>query len=379
MGVVPAEAGESTSEVQIKSTLLRRGMGVYTTPMDITQALSEGSAQAWLYIPTAIVIGALHGLEPGHSKTMMAAFIIAVKGTVTQAALLGLSAALSHSLVIWFLAALALKFGNQWNVESTEPYFLMATGVIVAAMAIWTLWRLQKGAGHHHHHHDETQRIDFAGGWIEIGIFEEGVPPRFRIATSGINITPVSLRTIRIEGGGESYVLLQRDGFWESQEEIPEPHEFKLEFEAIGDGEPVTGSAEFHEHHHHGDEDEDAHAREHAEQIKRRFDGRTVTTPQIILFGLTGGLIPCPAALSILLICLHFKKFTLGFSMVAAFSIGLALTLVTVGVVAAWGMRKATQHSGTLSRLAGKAPYASSILLILLGIVFFVRGIWSLG
>lgn len=94
------------------------------------------------------------------------------------------------------------------------------------------------------------------------------------------------------------------------------------------------------------------------------------------MFGLTGGLMPCPAALSILLICLQLKEFTLGFSLVAAFSSGLALTLVTVGVVAAWGIREASKRSGFINRLAGRAPYVSSIFLIILGAVFFARGIW---
>ena len=47
------------------------------------------------------LLGALHGLEPGHSKTMMAAFIIAIRGTVRQAVLLGVSAAISHSAMVW--------------------------------------------------------------------------------------------------------------------------------------------------------------------------------------------------------------------------------------------------------------------------------------
>ena len=51
---------------------------------DITKIIQSGSAHAWLYIPVAILLGALHGLEPGHSKTMMAAFIIAIRGTVWQ-------------------------------------------------------------------------------------------------------------------------------------------------------------------------------------------------------------------------------------------------------------------------------------------------------
>jgi len=35
--------------------------------------LHQSGANAWLFIPSAILLGAMHGLEPGHSKTMMAA------------------------------------------------------------------------------------------------------------------------------------------------------------------------------------------------------------------------------------------------------------------------------------------------------------------
>src|SRR5438045_7739623 len=92
--------------------------------------LSHGNA--WLFIPTAILLGALHGLEPGHSKTMMAAFIVAIRGTISQAVLLGLSAAISHSLIIWALAAVALKYGSHWNAETTEPYFQLASAVMIS-------------------------------------------------------------------------------------------------------------------------------------------------------------------------------------------------------------------------------------------------------
>ena len=70
----------------------------------LTDLLQQGTAHAWLFVPSAILLGALHGLEPGHSKTMMAAFIIAVRGTVTQAVLLGLAATLSHTAVVWIIA-----------------------------------------------------------------------------------------------------------------------------------------------------------------------------------------------------------------------------------------------------------------------------------
>src|SRR5258708_26365103 len=104
---------------------------------DFSKALAQGTSDAWMFVPTAILLGALHGLEPGHSKTMMAAFIVAIRGTVWQAALLGLSAAFSHSLLIWVLAAAALKYGGPWNAETTEPYFQLASALIIACLAGW--------------------------------------------------------------------------------------------------------------------------------------------------------------------------------------------------------------------------------------------------
>jgi nickel/cobalt exporter len=340
--------------------------------MDFTILLQQGTAHAWLYLPVAIVLGALHGLEPGHSKTMMAAFIIAVRGTILQAALLGLSAAISHSLVIWALAALALKFGNHWNVESTEPYFLMGTGVIVIAMAAWTIWRIRRN---HDHDHDESRTLKHSDGEVTLSIFEDGVPPQFRVAWHS-EIKPIRLRTIREDGASQDFGFVGgHDLFWHSREEIPEPHAFRVEVVLRGPAGEETVTTEFAEHSH---EDGDAHAREHAEQIRRRFDGREVTTPQIVLFGLTGGLMPCPAALSILLVCLQLKEFTLGFTVVAAFSLGLALTLVGVGVAAAWGLRKMSETSSRFNRIAERAPYLSSFVLIVLGGIFFFRGLFHL-
>jgi len=81
----------------------------------LAEFLQQGSANAWLFIPSAILLGALHGLEPGHSKTMMAAFIIAIRGTVAQAVLLGLSATLSHTAIVWLVAMTGLYFGSAWN------------------------------------------------------------------------------------------------------------------------------------------------------------------------------------------------------------------------------------------------------------------------
>lgn len=118
---------------------------------------------AWLFMPSAIILGALHGLEPGHSKTMMAAFIVAIRGTIIQAVLLGLSATVSHTAVVWLIAMAGLYFGSSWDAETTEPYFQIASAVLIIGVAAWMIWRTWKNQqlahehDHDHDHHDEAR------------------------------------------------------------------------------------------------------------------------------------------------------------------------------------------------------------------------------
>ncbi|MCE0499179.1 MAG: nickel/cobalt efflux transporter RcnA [Methylacidiphilales bacterium] len=263
--------------------------------MNNFQALAQqGALHAWFYIPTAVLLGALHGLEPGHSKTMMAAFIIAIRGTVLQAALLGLCAAFSHSLVIWLLAIAALHYGSQFHAESTEPYFQLGSAVVILGLALWMAWRTHRDIkaeathGHHHNH----------------------------------------------------------------------------------------GHDHHHDHAHSSvvGEYQDAHELAHATDIERRFAKRKVTHGQIALFGLTGGLLPCPAAFTIVLVCLQLKRFTLGIFMVLAFSAGLALTLVATGALAAWSLRHAERRFSGFGSVARKLPYLSSALLILMSLYIGTQG-----
>lgn len=290
----------------------------------LTDLLQQGTAHAWLFIPTAILLGALHGLEPGHSKTMMAAFIVAVRGTVSQAALLGLAAALSHTLVVWVVALGGQYLGQSMNAETSEPYFQLASAVIVIGIALWMLWRTWRESNpeashhhdhdhdHHHDHDDEVRKINTGHGVMALEVFEDGVPPRFRIRFEtghGWHANDVTVVTERAGGAKQAFTFSDKGGILESQEEIPEPHEFYARV-SLGHGDHTHDydvAYSEHDHHHGGlivaedGEFMDAHSRAHANDISRRFKDQNVTTWQIILFGLTGGLIPCPAAITVLL------------------------------------------------------------------------------
>ncbi len=103
-----------------------------------------------------------------------------------------------------------------------------------------------------------------------------------------------------------------------------------------------------------------------------------MTTGQIIVFGLTGGLIPCPAAITVLLLCLQLKRITLGAALVLCFSIGLALTLVASGVIAAMSVRYASKRWSGFGKFARRAPYFSSGLIALIGLYIGYSGLHSL-
>ncbi|MEX6504784.1 nickel/cobalt efflux transporter [Jiella sp. M17.18] len=342
----------------------------------ITDMLQQGSTNLWLFVPSAIVLGALHGMEPGHSKTMMAAFIIAVRGTVTQAVLLGLSATLSHTAVVWLVALGGQYLGRNWGGETTEPYFQLASAVLIVGIAAWMLsrtWREQHEE-HDHHHGDEVHHVATGHGTVALEIFEDGVPPRFRIRfeTGRAHAArDVTIETVRPDGACRVFAMQDHGDFLESVDEIPEPHAFTARLRFAGSGDDQVFSLEFAEHDHShmnlGDED-DAHARAHAADIRRRFAGRSVTTAQIVLFGLTGGLIPCPAAITVLLLCIQLKQLSLGFLLVLCFSIGLAITMVSAGVLAALSIRHVEKRWSGFSEFARRAPYVSAVLIFCVGL-----------
>lgn len=99
-----------------------------------------------------------------------------------------------------------------------------------------------------------------------------------------------------------------------------------------------------------------------------------MTTGQIIVFGLTGGLIPCPASITVLLLCLQLKQFTLGAALVLCFSIGLALTMIASGAMAALSVKHVSKRWSGFGEFARKAPYFSGGLIILVGLYVIWHG-----
>lgn len=364
--------------------------------MDIVSLLTQG-ASIWLLLPSAIILGALHGLEPGHSKTMMASFIIAIRGTVWQAILLGVAATISHTAIVWIIALGGLYFGSQINNEEIEPYLQIFSAIIIISIAIWMFiqtYKQVKCSNHHHedHHHDESFDIKTNKGSLTLSIFEENQPPKFRISNEILkNITCDDVKVFTKRNNGETQVFnfQKYDDYFESTDEIPEPHEFIAQVLLYENDNSESYDIEFkehnheHEHTHEGlegldktsQEYQDAHELYHSNEIKRKFENKKVTNSQILLFGLTGGLIPCPATITVLLLCLQLKKVTLGATLVFGFSIGLAITLVITGVISAISIKYMSNKFAGFGNYVRKLPYISSTIILCIGLYIAYIGL----
>jgi ABC-type nickel/cobalt efflux system permease component RcnA len=98
----------------------------------------------------------------------------------------------------------------------------------------------------------------------------------------------------------------------------------------------------------------------------------SVRWKEILSLGISGGMVPCPSALAILLVAVALQKIFLGLLMIIAFSLGLASVLVTVGLVLVW-TRSLLKPPGKEKRWISWLPVASSLVIMLIGIIMFGR------
>ena len=165
------------------------------------------------------------------------------------------------------LAMIALLIGYEaltrfiWPVpisfNEAIPIAVLGLGVNVASVL------LLSGGGHHHghghshggnggHDHDAAHSLQTEAGPLLLEIFEHGVPPRFRLssAAQALSASDVTIETVRPGGGRQIFTMVARDGYLESNDEIPAPHAFTARVSVKGGN---THSVDFEEHEHaHG-------------------------------------------------------------------------------------------------------------------------------
>ena len=107
-------------------------------------------------------------------------------------------------------------------------------------------------------------------------------------------------------------------------------------------------------HHHHGEN----HGHDHAHGIERRG---------LLGVGVAAGLLPCPSALVVLLSAIALHRISFGLALILAFSLGLAATITSIGLVAVLAKRAFSRLSlnGPVIRLL---PAASALVILAVGV-----------
>ncbi|HVE56661.1 MAG TPA: sulfite exporter TauE/SafE family protein, partial [Pyrinomonadaceae bacterium] len=100
-------------------------------------------------------------------------------------------------------------------------------------------------------------------------------------------------------------------------------------------------------HHHHGEHSHDGHTHDHGEphspddEFTHTHDGHThshlppeeISWKSLLALGISGGLLPCPSALVLMLSAISLNRVGYGLVLTIAFSFGLAATLTSVGLI----------------------------------------------
>lgn len=250
-----------------------------------TELITTEHLSLWFLFTAALIamgLGGLHALEPGHGKTIVAAYLVGSRGTARHAVLLGLIVTASHTVGVFALGAITLYASRYIVPEQLYPWLGVLSGLTIAGLGGYMLLRRLTGTATDHSH-------------------------------------------LPGEGGGH----------WFSLKRSPE---------AAADSEPGVRA-----------------------MATAQSTTQPVSLTQLFALGVTGGIIPCPAALIVLLSAFALHRIALGFFLIVAFSLGLAAVLIGFGTLMVYARRFMThlQVDGPLTKRW--LPVASSTFIMILG------------
>lgn len=334
---------------------------------------------------TGFVVAFAHAAIPTHWLP----FVLAGRGqrwgkakTLLVVALCGSG----HVLFTTILGILVVWLGIETSKWTGDVFPWLAGGALIL-FGVYYLVRQARGGGHSHHHfggghgddthghqphgHDhasETKRIDTGHGVLVLEVFEDGVPPRFRLRADDMHATlphasAMSLETLRPNGARQTFGFIDRGDYLESLEEIPEPHEFTASLSLSHGDHAHRHIVRFEEHEH------SSHA-EAATVAGARRSSAPAKSDRAVILGLFTLLTfsPCEGFLPVYLSGVNYGW--MGFATLSAI---LAAATIAGMVLFTWLTMSGMQHL----RLEFLERYESGVLGAL--ILFLGVGIIFLG
>jgi len=328
----------STSDAPADLNLLANRQ---STPKNaFTELITSNRADLAFFIMAALIaaiLGGFHAFEPGHGKTIVAAYLVGSRGTARHAVLLGSVVTASHTISVYALGIITL-YASQWIVpERLYPWLGLGSGLFVALLGATLFFRRFLRSEPHPHaaHEGHPHNDDHA-----------------------------------------SAALAHRHTWWGGHADHPHDHDH---------------DHDHHGHDHHGHDRVRGHAHDHAHTEPElataahiHADNYTpasegVSLKSLFALGITGGIVPCPAALVVLLGALAIHRVAFGLFLIVAFSAGLAIVLVSFGLAMVYArqfMGRFNAHGPLTERWL---PLASSAAITMIGITITVQSLVTAG
>ena len=263
----------------------------------------------------ALALGALHALTPGHGKTVVAAYLVGSRGTSWHAIVLGSVVTLTHTGSVFLLGIITLAASQYILPTTIVPFLEILSGVLILGLGLYLLWQrfvFWRSA--------RNTTAGDGGGSNNSAPAAVPVPGTFpggaEKAKRKVSLAPASSKKI----SGTVKVETQNAGM-----------------------------------HHHGD------GKMHSHDIPE-----TITWRSLIALGVSGGLVPCPDAIAILLVAIAINRLVLGLALILSFSLGLAVVLIVIGLLMV-NSRHLFDRIGFLDRFAPVLPVVSAVVVIILG------------
>ena len=313
----------------------------------------------------AFAFGAGHALSPGHGKTVVAAYLVGSRGTAKHAALLGLTVTISHTIGVFLLGLVVLYAANYILPEQLYPWLGFSSGLLVAVMGVtlfvqrWRAWKRNAS---------NTDSGSVKGAVSAIA-----------------NVFLPSQRKLALQRAGSTVPYAEHT---HSHDEQSHTHDHDHNFHA--QAEPEHTHDHDHDHSHTHDH-EHPHEHEHSDPaIPHKHgmfskahthlpaDGQQVSLRSLLALGISGGIIPCPSALVVLLVAVATGKIALGLVLILSFSLGLAAVLTGIGLLMVYSR-------GLLSRfnfgggILGRMPMGSAMVMTGLGLLIAFEALKSGG
>lgn len=260
-----------------------------------------------LALAVSFIWGAMHALTPGHGKTIVGAYLVGSRGTMKHALYLGLTTTITHTLGVFTLGLVTL-FAAQYIVpESLYPWMSLLSGLFVMGIGVNLFLSRVRSSG-----------IQLSG--LKVNITNRAFAPVLERTQVG-----------RI-GHTHKYIL---------------------------------NASSTHPHvHRHADHEHHGYTHEHEDHS--HMPPESITWRSLLALGVSGGLLPCPSALVVLLGAIALNKIGFGLLLVLVFSLGLAATLTAIGMLFIYAGRvfERFPSQGWLVRFA---PMLSALFVSALG------------